>query len=130
MRASHEPVRVIVCGSRRWTDRKTIEHALYDLVIEFGSNLTIVHGCAEGADRIAEQETMKAGLLIERHPADWASHGKAAGPIRNREMAAAGAAVCVAFWDGTSNGTRDMMYAALNAGIAVVPVSARSEVKP
>jgi YspA, cpYpsA-related SLOG family len=114
-------VRVIVCGSRRWTDRKRIEDRLFDLVTDNpGEQITIVHGdAANGADKIADQEAMKAGLLIERHPADWSEYGKRAGFVRNAEMAQAGADLCIAFWDGRSSGTAHMMECAESAGIPV-----------
>ena len=106
--------RVIVCGSRKWSDRDRITDRLFDLPPSI-----IVHGNAAGADRIAAQEAQKLGLLVESHPADWKRYGKGAGPIRNREMADAGAALCIAFWDGQSSGTLDMMCRAHKAGIPV-----------
>jgi len=99
-----------VCGSRGWWDRDAISDALADLVMKYGAaGLVIVHGDARGADRMAAQEAQKHGLLVEAHPADWGSLGKAAGVIRNRVMAAQGADMCVAFWDGLSAGTENMI---------------------
>jgi YspA, cpYpsA-related SLOG family len=111
--------RIIVCGSRSWGDRKLIENTLYDLAVEYGCDITIVHGDAKGADRICEQEAQKAGLLIEKHPAEWGSLGKRAGLIRNEMMAGLGADLCVGFWDGRSTGTAHMMDAARAKGIPV-----------
>lgn len=117
--------RVIVCGSRRWNDRARIEATLYEIAIRFGSDLTIVHGGAKGADRIAEQEAQKAGLLIEAHPADYSDGaGKLAPLIRNSKMASLGADLCVAFWDGRSTGTAHMMEMARAHGIPVEVVAA------
>ena len=107
--------RVIVCGSRRWRDRERISNRLFELPV----TSVIVHGNAAGADRIAHQEAQKLGLLVEPHPADWERHGKAAGVIRNQEMAALGADLCIAFWDGSSVGTQHMMTAAAALGISV-----------
>lgn len=108
-------MRVIVTGSRRWRDRDTITNRLADLP----ADTTIVHGAAQGADRIAGQEAGKLGLLVEPHPADWGSLGKRAGLIRNTVMAQAGADLCIAFWDGRSTGTAHMMTEAKNRGIPV-----------
>ena len=112
--------RIIVCGSRRWNDRATIETKLYDLALRYGSDLTIVHGGAKGADRIAEQEAQKAGLLIERHDPEYHRYGPKKAPlVRNERMAALGADLCVAFWDGRSTGTAHMMRC---AGLQDIPV--------
>jgi hypothetical protein len=103
--------RIIVTGSRGWHDRQKIANRLFDLPV----TCTIVVGynpekdTPKGVDRIAYQEAQKLGLLVEPHPADWERYGKPAGFIRNEEMAAAGAILCLAFWDGRSNGTKDMM---------------------
>lgn len=106
-----------MCGSRRWHDRAAIEHRLSELP-DPGS-VTIVHGNAAGADRIAHQEAQKAGLLVEAHPADWEQYGKSAGPRRNIEMADLGADLCIAFWDGRSTGTNHMITVASERGIPV-----------
>jgi hypothetical protein len=108
-------MRVIVCGSREWSDRDRIA----DRLAELPGNTTIVHGAARGADRIAHQEAEKAGLLVEPHPAEWDRFGKRAGIMRNRMMAELGANLCIAFWDGRSRGTLDMMETAAQHGINI-----------
>lgn len=120
--------RVIVCGSRGWHDRQRIADWLADYVIRSDTVPVIVVGynpvtdTPKGADRLAYQEAQKLGHPIECHPAMWQEHGKSAGFIRNEEMAAAGAVLCVAFWDGRSNGTRHMMERAHSHEIPVEQV--------
>lgn len=112
--------RVIVCGSRRWHDRKLIADTLNALVLERDYRFpdpVIVHGDARGADRLAADEAGKAGLLVEAHPADWDGLGKRAGLIRNSRMAELGADLCIAFWDGRSTGTAHMLDEARKRGI-------------
>lgn len=46
----------------------------------------VVNGYAPGADRLCDLETLKRGWLPVRVPANWGSHGKAAGPYRNKGM--------------------------------------------
>ena len=108
-------MRVIVCGSRHWTDRKRIA----DRLREFVAHTTIVHGGARGADRIAGEEAKKRGLKVEVHPANWERYGRAAGPIRNHKMAELGADLCIAFLKDNSPGTRNMIEQARKFEIPV-----------
>lgn len=114
-------MRIIVCGSRRWRDRDAITSRLFDLP----TDSVVVQGGAQGADRIAKQEAEKLGLLVEEHAAEWGSLGKRAGLIRNTQMAALGADLCIAFWDGNSTGTAHMMDEARKRGIPVEVIERR-----
>jgi hypothetical protein len=113
-----EAYRVIVTGCRSWTDREAVERAFVEHV---GSRVVaIIHGaCATGADAIADEYAEMIGAEVERHRADWNKYGKSAGRIRNVEMSIAGADLCLAFWDGNSRDTRDMIEQATRAGIPV-----------
>lgn len=108
-------MRVIICGSRGWGDRQRIADRIADLP----GDTTVVHGNARGVDRVAHQEAQKAGLMVEIHPADWDYYGKGAGLIRNEKMASLGADLLIAFWDGKSQGTSDMMERAAEHGIPI-----------
>lgn len=114
-------MRVLVCGSRNWTDRQRIADLLEALPAP--ASVTIVHGGARGADRIAGEEAQRLGMRVEIHPADWERYGRAAGPIRNREMAESGVDACIAFLqetpDAPSRGTRNMIEQARKSGIPV-----------
>ena len=55
------------------------------------------------------------------YPADWERHGRAAGPIRNEEMAEVSDAL-IAFWDGKSRGTKSMIEIARRKGLQVAVV--------
>lgn len=93
-------IRILVTGSRTWTDEDTVRGAFAQVVSIHGpENVTIVHGaCPRGADALADEiATGWTGLTVERHPADWDRHGKAAGFRRNAEMVDAGADICLAF---------------------------------
>lgn len=115
-------VRIIVCGSREWKDRDAIDRELGELYQKHRSDLVIVHGaCPKGADRLAESWCKAVGVTQERYPAEWHKHGRAAGPIRNLEMAQSEPKpeLCLAFWDGASAGTKDMIRTAAREGIKV-----------
>lgn len=108
--------RVLICGSRDYTNEAAIESVLFDLP----AGTTVVHGAARGVDEIAGRLAENLGFPVEPHPADWEKWGKAAGPIRNREMLETGVDRVIAFWDGRSPGTKHMIDAAKAAGVPVV----------
>ena len=78
----------------------------------------VVSGTAEGADKLGEEWAEERQVACKRFPADWNKHGKAAGPIRNSQMAD-NADMCVVFWDGISKGTKNMIQTALTKGLLV-----------
>ena len=103
-------MRVLVCGSRTWTDRARIRAELETLP----RDAIIIHGaCPSGADAIANEEAEALGMRVERYPADWNHYGKRAGFLRNTEMANTQPDLCLAFrTPGKSNGTDDMIVKA------------------
>jgi hypothetical protein len=120
-------LRILVTGSRSWTDRDVITRALLDaLCLSTIGTPTLIHGMARGADKIADAvwqsigRNVPGGLNLERCPADWEKNGRAAGYIRNAEMVRSGADICLAFPLGASPGTRNCMRLAAEAGIRVV----------
>jgi hypothetical protein len=119
------PFRILVTGSRDWDDWEAIRIALLDAEasrVEFGHGAVLVHGhCPTGADRIADYfADVIFGWGVERYPADWAKHGKAAGPIRNQEMVDLGANICLAFIKNNSRGATHCADYAESKGIEVV----------
>jgi hypothetical protein len=68
----------------------------------------IVWGEAPGADSLGKKYAIEKGMSVASFPADWDGHGRAAGPIRNGQMADY-ATHCVCFWDGRSKGTKNMI---------------------
>jgi hypothetical protein len=109
-------VRVIVCGGRDYTNEKAIRARLADLR-EAHPDAIVIHGAAPGADSWAGYIAGTLGLPVEVHSANWAKHGRAAGPIRNQEMLDSGADLVIAFPGG--RGTLDMTTRAKNSGIPV-----------
>lgn len=100
-------MRVLVTGSRDWTEVSVIEAELMRAWKAHGCppDAILVSGnCPTGADHMAEQIWGTMGLTVELHPANWTKFGKAAGPLRNREMVALGADVCLAFIKNHSRG--------------------------
>ena len=90
-----KPRRVLVTGSRTWSDEAAIRDGLRP---HFAPCAVLVSGaCPAGADEIAERVWTEWGGQVERHRADWRQHRKTAGFIRNAEMVKAGADAGVAF---------------------------------
>jgi hypothetical protein len=118
--------RVLVTGSRSWTDAAAITGALAELHRQYGDRLVVVHGaCRTGADRIADGWARRHGVTTETHPADWAA-GRGAGPARNAAMVATSPDVCLAFIRDQSPGATGCADAADRAGIPTSRHSAGS----
>lgn len=79
----------------------------------------VICGGATGADECGRQWALSKSIPVKIFPADWQQHGKAAGPIRNRQMADY-AERLVAFWDGESKGTKNMIDEARKRGLEVI----------
>jgi YspA, cpYpsA-related SLOG family len=117
-------MRLLVCGSRTWTDRARLWQVLDWLVAEHGDGqVTVIEGDARGADRLAGQLARRRGWALELYPADWTRHGRAAGFRRNARMLREGRPeLVVAFTVGplaASRGTADMVGRARAAGVPV-----------
>jgi len=111
-------MRVLVCGSRSWTDADAIRCELNPLP---PAGLTILHGaCRTGADWIADEWCREFNVTTERFPANWRKYGKGAGPMRNRAMLDTHPDLVLAFRaDGPSPGTDDMIREAQRRRIPV-----------
>ena len=105
-----EKFKVIVAGSRKFKDyaflSKTLDYLLRDKVGAY--EIVIISGCAAGADTLGERWASERGWKVNKYPADWNGLGKAAGFIRNEQMAEAGDAL-VAFSINRSRGTAHMI---------------------
>ena len=118
-----EAFKLVVAGSRNFTDyqllSETLDEYLKDIKDKY--NVVIVSGTANGADKLGERYAHSKGYEIEKHPALWHIYGKGAGPIRNKEMVSVSNAAVV-FWDGISDGTKNMIKNAEEANIPVKTV--------
>ena len=93
-----EPYRVLVTGSRDWTDYEAVCFEVARLVLTHPGWVVVVHGAArDGADRFAHLAARACGAPEEPHPADWKRWNRRAGMIRNAGMVKAGADECLAF---------------------------------
>lgn len=103
--------RVIVCGGRDFSDKELFASSLDTVLCKF-QNVEIISGHAKGADSFAEEYASLRGYPLTVFRPDWNKYGRSAGPIRNRQMleyACQETPVVIAFWDGKSRGTRNML---------------------
>lgn len=114
-------IRVIIAGTRTFDDYELLRRTMCEL---FGSipasQLEIVSGhCPSGADHCGEQFAMRNNMKLTLFPAEWNTYGKAAGPIRNSQMAeyASPDGYCIVFWDGKSRGSQSMIAEAKKPGL-------------
>lgn len=132
-------LRIIVAGGRDFDDYECVRDILdgffrglrisaenFDRVEYIPPKVEIVSGGAKGADWEGECYALANDLPCVIFNADWNKHGKAAGPIRNRQMAeyaSSGGEDCrgvlFAFWDGESRGTKNMIETAEKYGLEV-----------
>ena len=112
--------RVIIAGTRTFNDYNLLKESCEYLLRESmeKQQIIIVSGHARGTDTMGERFAKEHGLPCEYYPANWQIHGRAAGPIRNKEMAN-NADALIAFWDGHSRGTRSMINLARKMGLQV-----------
>ena len=115
-------MRVLVCGSRTFSDPLAVYSVLFGLTATVGDDpdFVVIQGGANGADRLAANWADDFGCHSIEVPADWDRHGKAAGPIRNHKMLEHKPDVVWAFVDKplvASRGTNDMVVRARSAGI-------------
>jgi hypothetical protein len=116
-------VRVLVCGSRDWGDRRPIAIALIRLPL----NAIVVHGAAsrkikgveQSADMIADAAARTLGMAVEPHPADWKAEPRRGGILRNVEMLDSGIDAVLAFQRNGSRGTQHTIDEARRRGIPV-----------
>ena len=76
----------------------------------------MVSGTGRGVDALGERYAAENGLPVKRFRPDWNQFGRAAGPMRNRDMAEYAEAL-IAIWDGKSRGTGNMIQTAEKLGL-------------
>lgn len=102
--------KLIVAGGRDFNDATTLAMTINNLAhgIYADKAISIVTGMAPGADLLAYYFAVKHNVVAHKFPADWNKHGKSAGMIRNKQMGDFADGL-LAFWDGKSRGTKQMI---------------------
>jgi hypothetical protein len=121
-------MRVLVCGGRDYKNNTTSHknnttfHKILDHIHKTDGISCIINGCATGADRLGLSFALVHGLPCKTYKADWNTHGRRAGPIRNALMLKDGAPDLVIALPG-GRGTANMVRKATKAGVPVLTVN-------
>jgi hypothetical protein len=108
-------MKTIIAGGRDFTHSEYLAQVLQFLslpiteVVSGGQkSYDDESGICYGADYLGEKWAQQNQIPVTQFPANWKDHGKVAGPMRNEEMADY-ADFLIAFWDGKSRGTKNMI---------------------
>ena len=118
-------MKVIIAGGRDFNNYELLREKC-DIILSNQQELVIVSGRVSGADSLGERYAKEKGYEMELFPADWKKYGKSAGYVRNSEMAEVAESL-IAFWDGKSRGTKNMIDIAKNKGLKVRIVNYESD---
>ena len=121
---------ILVCGGRDYDNREKLfemlEQSLQAVTLA-GRSFTLVHGGAAGADSLSDEwatnrKICNEGGVVKVYKADWQTHGRAAGPIRNIKMLTESKPdLIIAFKGG--RGTAHMMQIGKAAGVPILEVN-------
>ena len=111
-------MKIIIAGGRDFEDYNLLKEKCDKILSTINEEIIIVSGCAKGADLLGERYGNELGHQIIYFPANWRLYGSGAGYVRNREMAEY-ADCLIAFWDGESRGTKNMIEEADKKGLKV-----------
>lgn len=100
----------MIAGSRTFNNYAKAQKIISDYLRKYylDKEIVVISGGCRGADKIGEQYARENGLKKITFKAEWEKYGRAAGPIRNEEMAKIADCV-ICFWDGKSAGTKSMI---------------------
>ena len=110
-------MKVIIAGGRDFDNYNLLKEKCNN-ILSNATNIEIVEGGAKGADTLGKRYGREKEYLIVTFPANWDEHGKAAGVIRNRQMAEY-ADCLIAFFDGKSRGTKNIIEEARKRNLKI-----------
>ena len=113
-------MKLLVCGGRDYANTRALNEAL-DAIHRERNVTRLIHGAARGADSLAAAWAHSRGVPVTAFPADWATHGKAAGFRRNETMLRQGKPDLVVAFPG-GKGTAHMVRLARAAGVSVLEI--------
>lgn len=118
--------KVIIAGGRNFNNFELLDSEVSSILNSMINipmdEFEIVSGLAPGADTLGKEFAKLNNFKLTEFPADWKKYGTAGGPIRNKEMAEY-ADMLIAFWDGKSKGTKNMIELAKKNNLKIHIIS-------
>ncbi|HEY1420362.1 MAG TPA: SLOG family protein [Candidatus Dormibacteraeota bacterium] len=105
-------MRVAIVGSRRFADTGRVT----DYVNSLPARASIITGSASGVDAAATKAARAKGIAVQVLPASFEEISDASKSAARNQKLIDACDVLVAFWDGTSRGTRTTVERALDSG--------------
>jgi|688.fasta_scaffold128790_2 hypothetical protein len=100
-------LKIIIAGSRNFNNEELLFQKCGSII---SNNLVteIISGNSKGADQLGEKFAIVNGISVKKFIPNWQFYGRGAGEKRNIEMAKHANGL-IAFWDGKSKGTKNMI---------------------
>ena len=108
-------MKVLVTGSRKWSDYAMI----YNRLAQLPKDSLIIEGGAVGADALARTAANRLRFQRVTVMAEWREYGRSAGARRNRSMLDLQPDLVLGFRVNQSAGTTDCLEEAERRGIPV-----------
>ena len=138
-------IKIIIAGPRDFNNQSFVFSAL-DMVfsrlikspektnniLEINNleNIEIVEGGATGIDSLAKSYAISKNFKYKEFPADWNKYGRAAGPIRNKQMAEySDILIAFRYVDNPSRGTENMINQAKENNLKIITVNIRATIQ-
>ncbi|MEX0660500.1 MAG: DUF2493 domain-containing protein [Balneolaceae bacterium] len=102
--------KLIIAGSRSFKNYETLCRVC-DFYLQNKKEVLIISGGARGADALGLRYAKENQLPVKIYKPNWQKYGRAGGIVRNLEMAN-NAHGLLAFWNGASSGTKNMLQQA------------------
>jgi predicted Rossmann fold nucleotide-binding protein DprA/Smf involved in DNA uptake len=93
-------MKIAIIGSRGFTDQ-----TLFESVMKEYQPSEVISGGAIGADSFAAAWAKNHSIPLQEFLPDYKKYGRSA-PIKRNDLIVDAADIVVAFWDGTSRGTK------------------------
>lgn len=120
-------ISIIICGGRHFENyqmlKSTVDKYLENNGILY-EEVEIVSGHCQGADMLGERYANEHGCSLRVFSAEWTKYGRAAGPIRNKQMVdyltTTEKGLVVAFVSDNTRGTRNTIAQAQKLDIETI----------